>query len=115
MVRARVYFREICLRSVWFPLSSLCRAYKYKVWPTQGEELWGALGKASGQTRVLSFVTASVCEAWALAEHTFVGLGERQRGPRAHGLIDPADCIAEPWSQLGPQQLWGGSTKVSPG
>lgn len=113
MVRVRVYFREICLRLVWFSFSSFCRVYKYKVWFIQGEEFWGVLGKASGQIRVLSFVIVSVCEVWVLVEYIFVGLGERQRGFRVYGFIDLVDCIVEFWSQFGFQQFWGGFIKVS--
>lgn len=62
------------------------------------------------RTRVLNFVAASVCEAWALVQ-----LGERQWGSRAQGLKDPADGIAEPWSQHGSEQPWGDPQGLSPG
>lgn len=63
---------------VQLSLSSLCIAYKFKA-GSYGERNTGVPEKRhGGRARVLIFVTAILCEAWALAEHTFMELGERQ-------------------------------------
>lgn len=114
-IRSLVYFRRICQGSSAFPQQ---RPYTLQVhrWPIQGKNIGVPGERHGGRARVPIFVTALLCEAWALAGHTFLELGEKLWDPGFMGsYMYLADCTAAPQSQFGPEKPWGEPQGLSSG
>lgn len=118
MIRSRVCFLRICEVSAAIPQQPLYKLTSSKPVHT-GKETLRCLGKGSGgRARVLIFVTAILCEAWALAGHTFMELGERQWDPGHMGSYTCLTALQHPgacWVLRSQGGTMGVKSGLSPG